>query len=198
MTSGNKIWTIPNTLSLARIGLVPLFVYFIVRHQPQEGFLVFLIACATDGLDGFIARTFHQKSKLGAFLDPAGDKLLMAASYILLSVSSLGYIHIIPVWLTSCVFGRDLLIVSASFFLLRFTDTAREEIHVTLLGKVTTLFQMGVLLLVLFLNWRGLPWEPIRWLYMLTFGVTVLSGIHYTARGIRLLQQSKRKHTGAP
>ncbi|MCJ7679121.1 MAG: CDP-alcohol phosphatidyltransferase family protein [Candidatus Aminicenantes bacterium] len=198
MTSGSKIWTIPNILSLARIGLVPLFIYFIVRHQAQEGFIVFLIAGATDGLDGFIARTFHQKSALGAFLDPAGDKLLMAASFILLSVSSLGYTHTIPVWLTACVFGRDLLIVSASFILLRFTDTPREEIHVTILGKVTTLFQMGVLLLVLFLNWRGIPWEPIRWLYMLTFGITVLSGIHYTARGIHLLQPSKKKHTDAP
>ena len=117
----------------------------------------------------------------------------MAASYILLTVSSLGYTHTIPVWLTACVFGRDLLIVSASFILIRFMDTAQEEIHVTILGKVTTIFQMGVLLLVLFLNWKGIPWEPVRWLYMVTFGVTVLSGIHYTARGIRLLQRHNKK-----
>ena len=185
--------TFPHLVSLARSALVALFIYYISYHQAIEGFIVFFIAGATDGLDGFIARTFHQKSKLGAILDPAGDKLLMAASYILLTVSSLGYTHTIPVWLTACVFGRDLLIVSASFILIRFMDTAQEEIHVTILGKVTTIFQMGVLLLVLFLNWKGIPWEPVRWFYGVTFGVTVLSGIHYTARGIRLLQQHKRK-----
>ncbi len=179
-----RIFSIPNLLSTVRICLVPMFLFFILKAEAAKAFLVFLAAGATDALDGFIARFFHQKTKLGQFLDPAGDKILMSASFIALSIPSLGYANVIPLWLTGWVFGRDLLIATGSFVLFRMTS--KEKIHVTLLGKITTVCQMGVVLLVLFFNWRQASPSFLQWLFFLTLVFTIASGVSYTLQGIRL------------
>jgi len=186
----NRIFSIPNLLSAIRILLVPVFIVLILNKKVFEGLLVFLIASASDGLDGFIARLFNQKTKLGQFLDPAADKLLMDASYIVLSLSSLGFANVIPLWLTGWVLGRDILIVTASFFLFRIT--AKENIRVTIAGKLTTICQMGVLLLVLYFNWKGISPSFLMWLYVLTLVLTIFSGIGYTIKGIRLYRARSR------
>ncbi|MCK4336523.1 MAG: CDP-diacylglycerol--glycerol-3-phosphate 3-phosphatidyltransferase [Candidatus Aminicenantes bacterium] len=186
----DRIFSIPNILSLIRILLVPVFIVLILNKKIFEGLLVFLIASATDALDGFIARSFHQKTRLGQFLDPAADKLLMNASYIILSISSLSYPNVIPIWLTGCVFGRDILIVSVSFYLYRITN--KKYVSVTIPGKLTTICQTAVLLLVLFFNWKEITPSILMWFYYLTLILTIFSGINYAVKGFQLYKRRTR------
>ncbi|HEY4592261.1 MAG TPA: CDP-alcohol phosphatidyltransferase family protein, partial [Thermoanaerobaculia bacterium] len=93
-------FTIPNLLSLFRMGLIPLFVILVVNGDLRKALLVFVVAGVTDALDVFIARFWHQQSPLGAYLDPIADKLLLTTAYVMLSIPSLNHGTLIPAWIT--------------------------------------------------------------------------------------------------
>ncbi|MBW2175094.1 MAG: CDP-alcohol phosphatidyltransferase family protein [Deltaproteobacteria bacterium] len=97
---------IPNTLTLLRILLTPLFAIFLIKHLFDFALLVFAIAALSDGVDGFIARVFRQKTTLGAFLDPAADKLLLVTAFVTLAIQEQ-----IPSWLSVLVITRDVIIL---------------------------------------------------------------------------------------
>ncbi len=99
---------IPNLLTLARLCLVPLIVVMIISSQWFAAFLIFVIAGITDGVDGFIARQFNQRTELGSYLDPLADKALLVSIYVTLAV-----VKIIPSWLAILVVARDIMIVGA-------------------------------------------------------------------------------------
>lgn len=98
--------TIPNLITIGRLFLVPLTIWLIVSGEPAAAFWVFVIAGVSDGIDGFIARHFNQRSDLGAYLDPLADKALLVSIYVTFSI-----IGELPVWLAILVVSRDLLIV---------------------------------------------------------------------------------------
>ena len=175
---------VPNFLSILRIILVPFFLVMVLRKQTFEALLIFLLAGATDFLDGLSARLWNQKTKIGALLDPAADKLLMATSYIVLSVSSLNSPNNIPVWLTVIVIFRDLYISTGAFFL--FKKTGHKSFNPTIMGKLSTVFQIGSILLVLFFNYLQTSPVFLDWIFYLTFLITLISGIQYTFIGIKL------------
>nr|XP_032634973.1 cardiolipin synthase (CMP-forming) [Chelonoidis abingdonii] len=105
-------WTIPNILSLARIGLAPVLGYLIVEENFNIALGVFALAGITDLLDGFIARNWaSQKSALGSALDPLADKILISVLYVSLSCASL-----IPVPLTTLIILRDIVLIAAVFY----------------------------------------------------------------------------------
>jgi CDP-diacylglycerol--glycerol-3-phosphate 3-phosphatidyltransferase len=185
----SEIWKAPNILSLFRIICVPFFLMFLLQRRAGPALAVFIIASCTDFLDGLIARTLNLTTKLGKFLDPAGDKLLMAASYITLSITTLGFANTIPIWLTAAVFGRDLYIVGCAFIL--FKKIQKKVIHVLLLGKITTVFQMGVIFLVLFYNTLDQSPRFLLWLYVTTALLTVLSGFGYARQGEKMLKEHR-------
>jgi cardiolipin synthase len=186
----DRFLTIPNIISLLRILLIPVFVILILNHRALAAFVVFFVASATDFLDGLIARATRQVSRWGGILDPAGDKLLMSSSYILLTIPSLGYINVLPLWLTLSVFGRDVLLVIGSFVF--FKLTGEKDVHVTYLGKLSTASQMGVLILVLLFNWLRISPDRLVWVYYFTVFLTVLSFLHYVWLGFYLLKQKKQ------
>jgi cardiolipin synthase len=183
----SEIWTAPNILSLLRIICVPVFLLFLLQKRPGAALAVFVLASCTDFLDGFIARTWNLRTRLGKFLDPAADKMLMAVSYIVLSIPSLGFTNTLPLWLTALVFGRDVYIVSCAFIL--YKQIRKKVIHVLLLGKITTVFQMGLIFFVLLFNTLGQSPGFLRWLYLITAALTALSGIGYTRQGIKMLNE---------
>ncbi len=185
----NTVLNPPNLLSLLRILLIPVFLYLMAKGKTPEAFVVFLCAGFTDVLDGFTARVLHMKTKIGAFLDPAADKLLMTASFIILTIPSLNSPNIIPLWLTITVIGRDLLIVSAAFIL--YLLKGQKTFLPTLLGKSCTVLQVMVILIVLFLNTRQISFPLLTWLYLLTLLTTVLSAVDYSFIGIRMLNRPK-------
>uniref|UniRef100_A0A674JIB2 Cardiolipin synthase (CMP-forming) n=1 Tax=Terrapene triunguis TaxID=2587831 RepID=A0A674JIB2_9SAUR len=105
-------WTIPNILSLARIGLAPVLGYLIVEENFNIALGVFALAGITDLLDGFIARNWaSQKSALGSALDPLADKILISVLYVSLTCASL-----IPVPLTTLIILRDIVLIAAVFY----------------------------------------------------------------------------------
>lgn len=185
----SDILKLPNLLSLLRIFLIPVFLVLMASQKIVEAFIVFLFAGLTDVLDGFTARLLHLKTKIGAFLDPAADKLLMTASFIILTLPSLNSPNVIPVWLTVSVIGRDLLITSAALVL--FKLKGQKKFLPSLLGKTCTVLQVLVPLLVLLLNIRQISSSFLVWLYYLTFVFTLLSAVHYAFIGYRMFSRPR-------
>lgn len=98
--------TIPNIITLFRFLLVPLVVFALLDGEWSWAFAGFVAAAISDGIDGFIARTFNQRSELGAYLDPIADKLLLVSVFVVL-----GYMGKLPLWLVVAAVSRDSLIV---------------------------------------------------------------------------------------
>ncbi|OGP12418.1 MAG: hypothetical protein A2055_01675, partial [Deltaproteobacteria bacterium GWA2_47_9] len=132
-----------------------------------------------DALDGFIARFFNQKTLLGAYLDPIADKLLLVTSYIVLAI-----IGIIPPWLAVLVISRDIFILIGVAVL--FLNHKSFEIRPTLLGKVSTFFQLATVVIALSVAQPLLGLQPflIGSIY-LAAALTLLSGFHYTFLWVR-------------
>ena len=107
--------TIPNLLTLARIFLTPMLAWLLLRKSMTAAFFVFFIAGLTDALDGLLARVLDQKSRLGSYIDPVADKLLLVTAFVLL-----WKIGEIPFWLVLIIVGRDLFILCGFFFLFFF------------------------------------------------------------------------------
>src|SRR4030042_845952 len=133
---------LPNLLTLTRVLLIPLFVILIINKYFDWALLTFAVAGITDGLDGLIARLTHQRTELGAYLDPIADKLLLSAAFI-----SLAIIEMIPSWLVVIVITRHLILL-VGFLMLHLTNH-RPKIKPTLVSKTTTDFQIATVLFAL-------------------------------------------------
>jgi cardiolipin synthase (CMP-forming) len=188
MTAANKI-------TLARIGLIPAFVWFAWAYgrsfadgQAIESYrfgaiAVFLIAAGMDGLDGFVARQFHQQSRLGSILDPLADKGLVGAALIVLAFS--GWPHSLPFWFPCAVIGRDVVLAIGFTTLTRLIE--RVDIHPSQIGKLATVFQLTSILWVLF----RIPHFLLA-LVIIAASLTLISGTGYVLDGIRQLRLSVR------
>ncbi len=185
--------TVPNILSAFRILLVPLFAWLLLSGDTFKPLLIFCIAGITDLFDGFIARHLHQRSKLGVILDPVGDKLLMAASYIVLALPGIAGPNRIPLWLTVIVFGRDLMI--AGGVLWAYLTFRISPVLPMLIGKLTTAFQVGTVFLVLLMNHLGKEAGGLIFFYVITGGLTLISWVMYFLRGLRILRE---RHGSGP
>ncbi len=189
-TLRSDIFTIPNALSLFRILLVPIFLWSLLNHRSLEALIIFFIAGITDFLDGMAARIWHQRSKLGVVLDPAGDKLLMATSFVALTIPSLGRPNTIPLWLTATVIGRDLLIAGGALY--GYLTWKQKTFFPTLLGKISTGCQVGMIYFVLLFNNRASVPGIMPWIYGITLFWTLASGVHYFIEGLKILGEKKR------
>ncbi|MFD0386583.1 CDP-alcohol phosphatidyltransferase family protein [Tistrella bauzanensis] len=97
---------LPNLITTARILTVPVIVWLVLRGFMTEAFWLFLVAGASDAVDGWIARRFDARTRLGTWLDPLADKLLISGTFV-----ALGWQNWLPVWLVMAVVFRDLMIV---------------------------------------------------------------------------------------
>jgi cardiolipin synthase len=184
--------TIPNLITLIRILLTPLFIIFLIQGRYRQALMVFVLAGVSDLADGLIARWWHQKSRLGSYLDPLADKVLMSASFVTLSIS-----HLIPSWLTVVVISRD-IILGLGALILKLTDYPLE-VKPSLAGKWTTTLQLltvGFVLLGKGKLWI-LPPAVMTGLFYLTGGLTALTGIHYAYRGLKLVSQNGAERENA-
>ena len=144
--------TTPNKITIARILMIPVFVMMAIYYgrdkldwQRWSAIAVFVIAAASDGLDGYIARRYHQRSKLGVILDPLADKGLLLAGIITLAFSEWGYEF--PLWFPVLVVARDIIVVSGALALQFLNGTVRVRPSWT--GKVATVLQMVAIGLVM-------------------------------------------------
>jgi cardiolipin synthase len=177
-------FTIPNLITLIRILLTPLFIIFLIQGRHRQALVVFVLAGVSDVADGLIARWWQQKSRLGSYLDPAADKLLMSASFVTLSIS-----RVIPSWLTVVVISRD-VILGLGALILRLADYPLV-VRPSLAGKLTTLLQLITVGLVLLVKGKlvHLPPGVLSIFFYLTCGLTAISGTHYLYRGLKLVSQ---------
>lgn len=183
--------TIPNLITLARILLTPLFIIFLIQGRHRQALIIFIAAGVSDLADGLIARWWQQKSRLGSYLDPLADKLLMSASFVTLGIS-----HAIPSWLTVVVISRDIILGLGSL-ILRLADYPLV-IRPSLAGKWTTTFQLVTVGLVLLVKGKlvYLPFGVLTGFFYLTGVLTVITGVHYTFRGLMLVSQNGEEHEG--
>lgn len=171
--------TIPNILSLLRMCLVPFFLSAILYGKLWAAVILFAVAGITDGLDGFIAKCFNQKSPLGAILDPMADKIMLTAGFIVLTIPNQTLTTIIPLWLTIFVIARDVLIVVTA--LIFHLVLGVKNFPPSLPGKVSTFFQISYVVILLFVNLfnKDFLFGMEGVLRSAVFISTLLSGIHY-------------------
>ena len=176
---------IPNTLTLIRIILVPVFVILLMQGSFSYALLVFVIAGVTDGLDGFLARILKQQTILGSYLDPLADKALIATAFVALSI-----LDIIPGWLTVIIISRDCIILLGVSVLSLMSVSF--EIRPAYVSKATTVLQLFTVFLVLMS--RCLPGYinhmMIETFFWITAFFTVVSGLNYISKGIKFINNS--------
>ncbi|GLW08521.1 CDP-diacylglycerol--glycerol-3-phosphate 3-phosphatidyltransferase [Microtetraspora sp. NBRC 13810] len=183
---GVSPWNIANVLTVVRLVLVPFFVAFL--FLPGDGWratalVVFVLASLTDLLDGELARRYGLVTDFGKIADPIADKALMGAA--LVSLSILGEV---PWWVTLVILVREIGIT-----VLRFAVIRHGVIPASYGGKVKTVLQ--ILAIGLFIL-PGVP-DPVRWVVMgLALAVTVVTGVDYVIRAIRLRQVARRARAG--
>ncbi len=170
------IFTIANQLTMLRMALVPPFVLLVLDRQYTWALVVYVVAAATDALDGWVARHAHQSTRLGQMLDPVADKLLAGAAYLLLTWGP-GLSCALPAWLTVSLLFRDAMIV-VSVVIVNLAVGPRTFAP-SVLGKVSTAFNFTTGTAVLAANATGDCPRALLWLYVVTLLFVVASTIHY-------------------
>ena len=192
-----KFWNVANLITLTRVALVPVFALMLFQKRAFGALLIIFLAGLSDVLDGFAARRWHQRTKVGMLIDPLADKIFLSTAFILLAIRSLGFTHVIPLWLTAVVIARDLIILAGGcvIYLIR----GRREFPPTVFGKISTIFQVATVFWVILSNSisvSALAGSPIlagstslsvlSAFYIATLVLTVISGAHYIYKGIRI------------
>jgi cardiolipin synthase len=173
-----------NWLTILRIVLIPVFVLLLIYRRPGGALLVFSLAALTDLLDGYVARRRGSQSRLGAFLDPMADKLLLTASFVTLT-----QLRLLPAWITIVVISRDVMLVVGA--LLIHVLGGRIHPRPTRAGKAATFFQILTVLTAMLVRYARPPAATgalavgsVTWLAAL---FTVVSGLQYLVHGMRYL-----------
>jgi cardiolipin synthase (CMP-forming) len=170
----NPLRSAPNLLTLTRICLAPFLVAAILESHYQLSFILFVGAGLTDALDGMLARILKQRSRLGEYLDPVADKLLLSTLFLVLLHKGL-----MPVTVTVLVFGRDVGILLVSAIL--YAAVGRREFDPSIYGKANTLAQIVAVAAVLLQQLTPALWVSVFRTFALdlTMVLTVASGLHY-------------------
>jgi cardiolipin synthase len=179
---------LPNLITLARIALVPVLILLLKEQHYAAGLTVFVIAGASDALDGFLAKRLNVQSRMGAILDPVADKLLLVSTYVMLTL--LGHI---PFWLVLVVVFRDLLIVGG--YMLYTSHAGPVKMRPSILSKLNTLMQIVLVTVILAQQAAGLAWPLADVLIYAVLATTVVSGAHYLWSWM-IMKDIEPAHTG--
>jgi cardiolipin synthase len=170
---------IPNLISVLRLLLVPLTVWLVISEAYGWAFITFVAAGLSDGIDGFLARRYDWRTRLGAYLDALADKALLVSVFV-----TLGFLKLIPAWLAITVVSRDALIIGA-VLLSRMMD---HPVHVRplMVSKVNTVLQIAFAVAVLGVAALGKPLESLVEYGSIPVALlTALSGAAYLATWLR-------------
>jgi cardiolipin synthase (CMP-forming) len=177
-----RIWTVPNQITLLRLGFLPFFLILISYEQYRWALLVQVLAGLSDGIDGLLARSLNQRSTLGAFLDPIADKLLLSSSFIILAFKQK-----LAWWLTILVLSRDILILIVAAVIILIAGY--RPFPPSILGKLTTAFQIVLVFAIVLAAAFPSPGLGLlnRGLIYVVTALTVVSGFHYSVTIARRL-----------
>jgi cardiolipin synthase len=161
------------------------FLILLTDLRYREALGVFVVAGITDALDGAIARLTHTKTTLGAYLDPAADKLLLMSAFV-----ALAFMQVVPTWLVVIVLSRDIMLVVGYFLLFTMTQHAME-VKPSAIGKLSTFLQLCsvTLVLVSLVRWIQVAPAVTSICFLVTGLVTASAGLQYMVRGLLWLQR---------
>ncbi len=177
---------LPNLVSLLRLGMAP-FVFRAIWYREYEWALAWLAAAAaTDFLDGFLARRLGVTSRVGAYLDPLADKVLLSGTYFML-----GYDRVIPLWLPAIVFGRDALMLA--FIAYAYFVLGLRRFPPTLWGKLSTLVQIAAAFTILVSGLVFIEHERLirQGMMLAAAAATLWSALDYARIGVGMLRAGK-------
>jgi len=178
-------WTVPNQITLLRLGFLPLFLILILYERYGWALAVLIISALSDGADGLLARRLNQGTALGAYLDPIADKLLLSSSFLILAFE-----RRLTWWLTILVLSRDVIILMVTAIIL--LSSKYRPFPPTIYGKFTTMVQIILVFAIVLAAATGWHWlVPVnRVLVYVVAGFTVFSGFHYSIIIARRLSSS--------
>ncbi len=178
---------IPNLITLGRIAMVGPIVWYLVNEDYGVAFLLFLVAGASDALDGQLAKRLGWESRLGGLLDPAADKLLLVAGFL-----CLGWLDALPGWLVALVILRDLVIVAgAATYHWR---VAPLEVDPMFISKVNTVLQIALVLVAIAERaWAAVPPVLSQLLVVAVAATTIASGAAYVIEWSRRAANPARR-----
>ncbi len=168
-----------NWLTVLRILLIPVFVTLLVYRQRGPALAVFLAAALTDLLDGYVARQRGSQSRLGAFLDPMADKLLLVSSFVTLT-----WLKALPFWIAAVVISRDIILVVGALAI--HMAGGRIYPRPTWAGKAATFFQIVTVLTGLTGSFLKVELGATVFMWVAA-GFTIFSGLQYIVQGMRFL-----------
>lgn len=172
--------TFPNLVTTLRIILAPIFVIYLINDQAFYSLIVFIIASISDGLDGLVARLFDQKSRLGSYLDPIADKIVLVSAFIGLAIKEM-----LPSWLSVMVISRDVMILLG--ILILFFNGMKFRIRPSIVSKITTCFQFVTVIVAYVKGYFYLLEASFSFFIYLTAILTVSSGLHYVYVGFKMI-----------
>ena len=171
--------TIPNIITIIRFLLVPAVIFALITGYTEWALTCFVVAGVSDGIDGFIARQFNQRSQLGAYLDPMADKLLLVSVFLVL-----GFMGELPLWLVIAAVSRDALIVAA--VLLSTIMSHPVAMKPLFVSKANTAMQIVLVIVVLAELAFGTAFGSLRGLLVYACGLlTVASAAAYLVQWLR-------------
>jgi cardiolipin synthase len=193
-TLPERVWTIPNALSVLRLLGVPLFLYLLLGPE-ADGWAILVLALAglSDWADGKLAKWLNQYSRLGALLDPAADRL-----YIVSTLVALALREIVPVWVVVLLVGREVVLGLALLVLRRY---GYPPLQVHYLGKAATLLLLYAFPVLLLAQGEGF-WatlaEPFGWAFTI-WGTAfyVLAGLLYLVQVAGIVRAENATARGA-
>ena len=174
-----RVWTLPNALSVLRLLGVPLFLWLLLGPESDGwALIVLMIAGITDWADGKLAKWLNQYSRLGALLDPAADRL-----YIMSALVALALREIVPYWVMALLVGRELVLGVALLVLRRY---GYPPLQVHYLGKAATLlllYAFPALLIAQGEGWLATLVEPFAWAFTIWgTALYLLAGVLYVVQ----------------
>lgn len=192
----DRILTVPNAVTTIRLLCIPLFLWLVLRPHHRDWYPAALLLGglgATDGVDGFVARRFHQVSTLGKVLDPVADRLLLGVSAI--SIIAIGAV---PLWVGVAALARESL-VAVGFILVAALGGRRMDVSIA--GKAGTFGLMAAL--PLFLgghandDWHSIA-ETLAWIFAIP-GLILgwYAAFTYVPRAVVAVRAGREAHTGS-
>src|ERR671939_1340815 len=169
---GDRVFTVPNALSLSRLFMVPVVVVLLLGKADALAAVFFVLAAATDFLDGRLARRAGP-TRLGQILDPVADRLMLSGVAVVLAVRGL-----LPVWAVAVLVGRDLLALLGSL-------VVGSKVRVNRVGKAATAVLMGSVALVVIIP--GTVVGEI--MFYAGFGLSIVAGLMFLKRVRRVLRR---------
>ena len=187
ITPVNPLLAAPNLLTMVRIALTPFLVITVLEHRFALAFGLFLVAAITDAMDGTLARILRQRTRLGQYLDPIADKVMLSSLFLVLT-----WMGVLEPRIAAVVFGRDIGMLLVAWIL--YNTTSLRDFHPTFLGKANSFSQVVAIGFVLLSQTPDQAWAQ-PWVnegrtisLNVTMILTVASGFHYAMVASRRLE----------